>query len=69
MANKIKELREYYGMSQRDVADLCNTSQSSIGDAEAGRHVPNVYMAKRIAKALRTTSDELFWEERENDRG
>jgi transcriptional regulator with XRE-family HTH domain len=40
LASRIKELREEKGMSQRDLANLCQISKSSIDAYETGRRKP-----------------------------
>ena len=60
-SNRVKEYREYHGMSQRELAGRCGTGHATISEIETGERLPNVVLAIRIAKALHTTAEELFW--------
>ena len=46
--------------SQLDVARKLNLYQSEVSQIERGERVPSVYLAKRIAKVLGKTVEELF---------
>lgn len=66
--NRVQEAREYYGLSQRELAKATDISSSMLNYIESGKRTPTVYTAIRIAKALKTTVEELFIEgEKEND--
>lgn len=61
MKNKVREYREYKGVSLRWLARKVGCGTSTLCDIEKGRSVPNVRLAIRIARALGTTVEEL-WE-------
>lgn len=61
MKNKVREYREYKGVSLRWLARKVGCGTSTLCDIEKGRSVPNVRLAIRIAKALGTTVEKL-WE-------
>lgn len=58
--NRIKEFRRLRRMKQTALADKVGVFQSEISEIETGERKPNVYLAKRIAKALRVSVDEIF---------
>ena len=47
-------------LTQVEVAKLVGITTVAYQNYEANRHTPNVKIAKRIAKALNSTVDELF---------
>ena len=47
-------------MRQLDVARKLNVYQSEISQIERSEREPGVYLAKRIAKVLRRTVEEIF---------
>lgn len=59
-ARKLKELREERGLSQKALADLLNTTNSSVCDWERGRSEPNLETMKRIAEIFEVTADYLL---------
>ena len=61
MGNKVKEYREYLGMSQRWLARKVGCGKTTISEVERGR-LPNVVTAIKIAGALETTVEKL-WED------
>lgn len=61
MGNKVKEYREYLGMSQRWLARKVRCGKTTISEVERGR-LPNVVTAIKIARALGTTVENL-WED------
>lgn len=68
MKNRIKELREKKGISQGQLADLCQVSRQTINAIENNKYDPSLKLAFSIAKTLGTTVDELFCFEEEVDR-
>ncbi|MCK6552186.1 helix-turn-helix domain-containing protein [Myxococcota bacterium] len=58
--NRVRARREACGLSQVALAELAELTRQSIGAIEAGRAVPSVDVALRIAKALGATVEELF---------
>ena len=63
MLNKIKESREYFGLSQRELAKKIGICSSEMSYIEAGLRIPNVFIALDIAHALNTTVEKLFRED------
>jgi putative transcriptional regulator len=60
MKTKIKELRARYDMTQDDLARKVRARRETILFIENGKYVPSLKLAHDIAKALKTTVDELF---------
>lgn len=54
--NNLKNIRIQKGLSQKQVADLCNVKQPTYSRIESGIRTPSVQLAKKIAKVL-----ELNW--------
>lgn len=62
----LAEVRKTNGLSQSRLASLVGVSQSSVASYESGTRKPSPTVAKRIAFALRLTTDqmwEMFYEE------
>lgn len=58
--NRIREFRKLRRMKQAVLADKVGIFQSEISEIETGKRKPNVYLAKKIAKALGVSLDEIF---------
>jgi transcriptional regulator with XRE-family HTH domain len=52
LAARVAEQRRDRGLSQRDLADLCGTTQSAIARVERGARPPRLDTLLRIAGAL-----------------
>lgn len=59
-SNRVRRVREERGVSQGRLAELVSLSRQSVGAIEAGRAVPGVDVALRIAGALGCRVEELF---------
>jgi putative transcriptional regulator len=57
---RIKELRARYDMTQDDLARQVGLRRETILYLEKGKYNPSLMLAHQIAKALKTTIDELF---------
>ena len=60
MKNRIKELRARYDLTQEDLARKINVRRETIVFLEKGKYNPSLKLAHDVAKALKTTIDELF---------
>lgn len=60
MNEKLKDLRDYHGISQRDLARRIGVGKTTISEIERGDRLPNVLTAIRIARALETTVEEIW---------
>jgi transcriptional regulator with XRE-family HTH domain len=52
IARQVTETRKSWGLSQKDLAELCGTTQSAVARLEAGRRPPRIDTLKRVATAL-----------------
>jgi transcriptional regulator with XRE-family HTH domain len=52
IAERVVERRKAWGMSQRELAELCGTTQSAIARVERGVRPPRIDTLARIAAAL-----------------
>jgi transcriptional regulator with XRE-family HTH domain len=56
----LKDYRKLRGISQLQLAELCNSSQAYIAEIEVGKKRPSFEMIERIAAALNIESYRLF---------
>jgi transcriptional regulator with XRE-family HTH domain len=52
IANQVAEQRKARGLSQKELADLCATTQSAIARLESGGRPPRIDTLLRVANAL-----------------
>lgn len=52
IARQVSERRKAWDLSQKELAQLCGTTQSAIARIEAGRRPPRIDTLDRIARAL-----------------
>jgi len=65
---RIKELRARYDLTQDDLAKKVGVRRETILYLEKGKYNPSLLLSHKIAKALKTTVDELFiFEDDESD--
>ena len=60
MKTRIKEFRARYDLTQEDLAKKVGVRRETIVFLEKGKYNPSLKMAHDVAKALKTTIDELF---------
>lgn len=60
LAEKIKQIRERNGMTQKQVAELMGISQQAYGQYESGSRKPKSETLQRIAQALNVRLYEFF---------
>ena len=60
MRTRIKELRARYDLTQEDLAKMIGVRRETILFIEKGHYNPSINLAHAVAKALKTTIDELF---------
>ncbi len=60
MKTRIKELRARYNLTQEDLAKKVGVRRETIVFLEKGKYNPSLKLAHDVAKALKTTIDELF---------
>jgi DNA-binding XRE family transcriptional regulator len=57
---RIKELRARYDLTQEDLARKVGVRRETILYLEKGKYNPSLELAYEVAKALKTTIDDLF---------
>lgn len=68
LRTRIKEFRARYDLTQEDLAKIVNTRRETIIHLEKGKYNPSLRLAHDIARALKTTIEELFiFEERKTE--
>jgi putative transcriptional regulator len=60
MRTRMKELRARYNLTQADLAKIVGVRRETIHFMEKGNYNPSLKLAHDVAKALKTTIDELF---------
>lgn len=60
MNEKLRDLRDYHGISQSELARRVGVGKTTISEIERGDRLPNVLTAIRIARALETTVEEIW---------
>jgi putative molybdopterin biosynthesis protein len=63
MSSRVRSRREQLKLAQQDLAAVIGVSRQSLSAIEAGRSVPSVDVAVRIASALGVAVEVLFGEE------
>ena len=56
---RIRDARENKGLTQKQLADLCNVSPTTVVSYEKGQKLPNIEIAYSLAYALGISIDEL----------
>ncbi|HSP22792.1 MAG TPA: helix-turn-helix transcriptional regulator [Planococcus sp. (in: firmicutes)] len=59
--NRVRELRARYGFTQSDLGKQVEVTRQTIAFIEKGEFSPSITLALKLAKALQTSVDELFW--------
>jgi putative transcriptional regulator len=57
---RIKELRARYDLTQEDLAKQVGVTRQTIVYLEKGTYNPSLDLAHRVARALKTTIEDLF---------
>lgn len=60
--DRIRQRRKELKMTQEQLAECVQTTQTHISDLERGRQQPSMHTFKRLAEALETTVDTLAGE-------
>lgn len=60
IASNVKEHRAKRGLTQEELALITDVAKSTISDIERGSKNPSVKVAKKLAKVLHCTTDELL---------
>jgi DNA-binding XRE family transcriptional regulator len=60
VGRRVRRRRRSVGLSQDELATRASVSRQAVGALEAGRHLPRVDAAVRLARALGTTVEDLL---------
>ena len=60
MRNRIKEFRAKHNITQETLAQTVGVRRETIIFLEQGKYNPSLRLAHNVAKALKTSIDELF---------
>jgi len=60
MKNKIKQYRAKFNYTQEDLAKKVGVRRETIVFLEKGKYNPSLKLSYDVAKALKTTIDDLF---------
>ena len=64
---KLAECRKAKNLSQKELAEIFNTSHTTIGKYERDEMVPSIEAAKKLAKILDTTVGYLLGEDEQSN--
>lgn len=65
LANRLRVARAERDISQTDLANSVGVSRQTISSIETGQYCPSTLLAFRLAAALATPVERLFWIEGE----
>jgi len=60
MKNRIKELRDKFGLTQEQLGKMVGTSRQAINAIEAEKYEPSIWLAYDIAKVFGCFIEEVF---------
>ena len=60
MRTRIREYRAKYGLTQEKLAEIVGVRRETIIFLEQGKYNPSLKLARNVARALKTTIEELF---------
>ena len=60
MKTRIKEYRARHNLTQEKLAEMVGVRRETIIFLEQGKYNPSLKLAHNVAKALKTTMDEIF---------
>jgi putative transcriptional regulator len=68
LENRLRVARAERDISQTDLATAVGVSRQTISSIETGQYCPSALLAFRLARALATPVERLFWIEGESTR-
>jgi len=60
MKNKLKELREAFGLTQEQLGELVGVSRQAINSIETEKFEPSIWLAYDICKVFQSSIEEVF---------
>jgi putative transcriptional regulator len=61
LRNRIKVERARHDLTQEQLADLVGVTRKTINTVETGKFIPSTVLALKLARALHTPVEELFY--------
>jgi putative transcriptional regulator len=61
VANRLRELRQRYGLTQEQLARDLDVTRHTILALEVGRYVPSIELALRLAAYFDQPLESIFW--------
>lgn len=59
--NKVRQARTQLGLTQSELGVKVSVTRQTVAFIEKGEFAPSVALALRLAQALKTPINELFW--------
>lgn len=60
MKNKVKELREQYGLTQAQLGEKVGVSRQAVNAIETNKFDPSIWLAYDLAKFFNMSIEEIF---------
>ena len=60
LKTRIKELRARYNLTQDELAEIVGISRQTMLYLEKGKYNPSLLLAHKVAKALKSSINEVF---------
>lgn len=60
MKNRVKELREVTGLTQKELGEKVRVSRQAINAIETGKFDPSIWLAYDLAKYFNVRIEEIF---------
>ena len=60
MKNKVKELRDIRGLTQKELGELVGVSRQAINAIETGKFDPSIWLAYDLSKLFGVAIEALF---------
>lgn len=60
MKNRIKELRENHGLTQKQLGEKAGVSRQAINAIETGKFDPSIWLAYDLAQLFNLSIEEIF---------
>lgn len=60
MRNRVKELREALGLTQKELGERAGVSRQAINAIETGKFDPSIWLAHDLSRLFQTSIEALF---------
>ncbi|ASZ69715.1 MULTISPECIES: helix-turn-helix transcriptional regulator [Bacillus cereus group] len=67
--SKLKIERVKSNLTQEELAKIIGVTRQTIGLIEKGKYNPSLSLCLQICYTLNKSLDDIFWTEKENDKG